>query len=245
MFFFLPIFKLLSNFFYFQALVVLSILAYIHVVFARTPINCLSHVKDSWPRDGILRVEIVHNATENYTLINSYEKEYTDFTLHFFNNHGVVGYENEEEVKGHNDEMSAGKEDLTEGTQKSSTGVQHDRESKKMEGKVKTIETVDGKKFDNDGTENRAGISENISAKSENISEVVKSPIDVTEKYDKARENMAEDSENLNDMGDNLTFTQQTTEDSIKGKKSQATSIYGFTPSEIEMLAKVGKCKIY
>jgi len=49
-----------------------------------------------------------------------------------------------------------------------------------MEGKVKTIETVDGKKIDNDGTENIAGISENISAKSENISEVVKSPIDVT-----------------------------------------------------------------
>ena len=227
----------------------MSILAYIHVVFARTPINCLSHVKDSWPRDGILRVEIVHNATENYTLINSYEKEYTDFTLHFFNNHGVVGDENEEEVKGHNDERStsdqSGEEDLTGGTQKSSIGVQHDRESKKMEGKVKTIETVDGKQIDNDGTENIAGISENISAKSKNISEAVKSSIDVTEKYDKARENMDEDSENLNDMGDNLTFTQQTTVDTIKEKKSQTTSIYGFTPSEIEMLAKVGKCKIY
>lgn len=218
-----------------KALVVLSILAYIHVVFARTPINCLSHVKDSWPRDGILRVEIVHNATENYTLLNSYEKEYTDFTLHFFNNHGVVSDENEEEVKGHND---AGKEDLTGGTQKSSAGVQHDRESQKIEGKVKTIETVDSKKMNNDGTENIAGISENISAKSENISEVVKSPIDVTEKYDKARENVGEDSENLKDMGDNLTFT-QTNADTIKEKKSQTTSIYGFTPSEIEMLAKV------
>jgi hypothetical protein len=40
-------------------------------------------------------------------------------------------------------------------------------------------------------------------------------------------------------MGNNLTFTQQTTVDTIKEKKSQTTSIYGFTPSEIEMLAKV------
>jgi hypothetical protein len=66
--------------------------------------------------------------------------------IHFFNNHGVVGDENEEEVKGHNDERStsdqSGEEDLTGGTQKSSIGVQHDRESKKMEGKVKAIETV-------------------------------------------------------------------------------------------------------
>lgn len=53
---------------------VLSILFYIHIVFARTPINCLSGVADSWPRHGILRVEIVRNASENYSIINSYEK---------------------------------------------------------------------------------------------------------------------------------------------------------------------------
>nr|KAG5698281.1 hypothetical protein BaRGS_016983 [Batillaria attramentaria] len=64
-----------------KALMVLGILFYIHVVFARTPINCLSHVSDSWPRHGILRVEIVRNASDNYSIINSYEKEYSDISL--------------------------------------------------------------------------------------------------------------------------------------------------------------------
>ncbi|KAH3696971.1 membralin-like isoform X2 [Dreissena polymorpha] len=62
-----------------KALLVLGILAYIHIVFARTPINCLQHVQKVWPRNGILRVEIVRNASENYTIMNSYEKEYADF----------------------------------------------------------------------------------------------------------------------------------------------------------------------
>lgn len=61
-------------FLYFQAIVVLLILAYIHIVFARAPINCLDHIKEDWPRTGILRVEIVHNASENYGIIDSYEK---------------------------------------------------------------------------------------------------------------------------------------------------------------------------
>ena len=38
------------------------ILAYIHNAFSRTPINCLDHVKDTWPRDGILRVVITRNS---------------------------------------------------------------------------------------------------------------------------------------------------------------------------------------
>ncbi|XP_053395046.1 membralin-like isoform X1 [Mercenaria mercenaria] len=66
-----------------KALVVLGILAYIHIVFSRSPINCLQHVQKEWPRDGILRVEIVRNVSENYTILNSYEKEYSDFSAHF------------------------------------------------------------------------------------------------------------------------------------------------------------------
>lgn len=69
---------------FFQALIVLGILAYIHIVFSRTPINCLQHIQKEWPRDGILRVEIVRNVSENYTIMNSYEKEYSDFSAHFF-----------------------------------------------------------------------------------------------------------------------------------------------------------------
>lgn len=69
-----------------KALIVMGILAYIHLVFARTPINCLQHVQKDWPRHGILRVEIVRNASENYSIINSYEKEYSDFNIHFLEN---------------------------------------------------------------------------------------------------------------------------------------------------------------
>lgn len=64
----------------------MGILAYIHLVFARTPINCLQHVQKDWPRHGILRVEIVRNASENYSILNSYEKEYSDFNIHFLEN---------------------------------------------------------------------------------------------------------------------------------------------------------------
>lgn len=54
----------------------LFILIYIHAVFARGPINCLQHIQKDWPRDGILRVEIIRNAVENYSLNDSYQKEY-------------------------------------------------------------------------------------------------------------------------------------------------------------------------
>nr|XP_055103068.1 membralin isoform X3 [Symphalangus syndactylus] len=46
-----------------EALFVLFVLAYIHIVFSRSPINCLEHVRDKWPREGILRVEVRHNSS--------------------------------------------------------------------------------------------------------------------------------------------------------------------------------------
>jgi len=64
-----------------QALIVLAVLVYIHVVFAHDPINCLAHVQNEWPRAGILRVEIVRNAPPNYSITDSYEKEYHDESL--------------------------------------------------------------------------------------------------------------------------------------------------------------------
>lgn len=45
------------------------------MVFSRTPINCLDHIKDDWPRDGILRVEILRNGAEDYSIEKSYAKE--------------------------------------------------------------------------------------------------------------------------------------------------------------------------
>ncbi|XP_061457942.1 membralin isoform X2 [Rhineura floridana] len=59
-----PSFRRIFEFFVLlKALFVLFILAYIHIAFSRSPINCLEHVRHKWPRDGILRVEIQRNSS--------------------------------------------------------------------------------------------------------------------------------------------------------------------------------------
>lgn len=55
------------------------VLIYIHAVFSKQPINCLVDIEGNWSRDGILRVEIISNAPDNYTLADSYRKEYGPF----------------------------------------------------------------------------------------------------------------------------------------------------------------------
>ena len=60
-------------------------LVYIHIAYARHPVQCLESVKDSWPRDGILRVEIMKNPPEVYSVDESYEKERTLQSLHRHN----------------------------------------------------------------------------------------------------------------------------------------------------------------
>lgn len=40
-------------------------------------------------------MEIVYNVLENYSIINFYEKEYSDFILYFFNEDSEVDYEEE------------------------------------------------------------------------------------------------------------------------------------------------------
>ncbi|KAK0140995.1 Membralin [Merluccius polli] len=52
-----------------RALFVLFILAYIHIVFSRSPIRCLEAVREEWPRDGILRVEIQRNSSRAPVLL--------------------------------------------------------------------------------------------------------------------------------------------------------------------------------
>lgn len=58
-----------------KALVAFFVLAYIHIAFSRSPTTCLNQVKDSWPRDGILRVEILRNVDQDYSLEHSYARE--------------------------------------------------------------------------------------------------------------------------------------------------------------------------
>lgn len=45
-----------------KAIAALFVLVYIHIAFSRSPTTCLEHVKDTWPKDGILRVEIIRNV---------------------------------------------------------------------------------------------------------------------------------------------------------------------------------------
>ncbi|XP_066597279.1 membralin-like isoform X2 [Prorops nasuta] len=58
-----------------KAILAFFVLAYIHIVFSRSPTNCLEHIRDEWPRDGILRVEILRNPDEDYNIEKSYAKE--------------------------------------------------------------------------------------------------------------------------------------------------------------------------
>ncbi|XP_057321186.1 membralin isoform X2 [Microplitis mediator] len=58
-----------------KAIMAFFVMAYIHIVFSRAPTNCLEHIRDEWPRDGILRVEILRNGAEDYSIEKSYAKE--------------------------------------------------------------------------------------------------------------------------------------------------------------------------
>lgn len=61
----------------------LLVLIYIHGVFSQNPTNCLVDLHEKWPKDGILRVEIINNASSNYTLVDSYKKEYGELYYSF------------------------------------------------------------------------------------------------------------------------------------------------------------------
>ncbi|XP_073332361.1 membralin isoform X3 [Pagrus major] len=69
-----PSFRRVFEFFVLlKALFVLFILAYIHIAFSRSPINCLEVVRERWPRDGILRVEIQRNSSRASVFLQYYD----------------------------------------------------------------------------------------------------------------------------------------------------------------------------
>ncbi|XP_071328896.1 membralin isoform X2 [Trachinotus anak] len=69
-----PSFRRVFEFFVLlKALFVLFILAYIHIAFSRSPINCLEVVRERWPRDGILRVEIQRNSSRVPVFLQYYD----------------------------------------------------------------------------------------------------------------------------------------------------------------------------
>ncbi|XP_055371694.1 homeobox protein 2 [Condylostylus longicornis] len=49
-----------------KALLAFFTLFYIHVAFLKSPATCLEHVKNEWPRDGVLRVEILNSDFLTY-----------------------------------------------------------------------------------------------------------------------------------------------------------------------------------
>ena len=51
-----------------------GILVYLHVALTHNPAKCLSHVVDSWPRHGILRVEIICNISVKNHILDTYKK---------------------------------------------------------------------------------------------------------------------------------------------------------------------------
>lgn len=57
--FYRPIRRAIELCFLLKALFAFFILVYIHVTFSQRPATCLESAKDKWPRDGVLRVEIL------------------------------------------------------------------------------------------------------------------------------------------------------------------------------------------
>jgi hypothetical protein len=55
----------------------MTLLIYLHIVFNQKPVTCLSHLHDTWPRQGVLRVELFFESPpEGYNLQQSYAKEF-------------------------------------------------------------------------------------------------------------------------------------------------------------------------
>jgi len=50
---------------------------YVHAAYSRRPVQCLESVRETWPREGILRVEVVPGGVpDDYGVDDSYEKEH-------------------------------------------------------------------------------------------------------------------------------------------------------------------------
>ncbi|XP_061401664.1 membralin [Musca vetustissima] len=62
-----PFQRALEYFFLAKALLFFSALVYIHMSFIKNPATCLEHVQD-WPRDGVLRVEVIPNLDKRMEL---------------------------------------------------------------------------------------------------------------------------------------------------------------------------------
>lgn len=65
-----------------KALTAFFILIYIHISYSQTPATCLEHLKtDGWPRDGIIRVEILRPGDERVMMKDGVEDLSDELTM--------------------------------------------------------------------------------------------------------------------------------------------------------------------
>jgi len=68
--------RIIECLFLVKAVMCMCMLVYIHLVYTRQPVQCLEHLASTWPRDGVLRVEIQRGGPfPGYDIKSSYEKE--------------------------------------------------------------------------------------------------------------------------------------------------------------------------
>ncbi|XP_073813714.1 uncharacterized protein [Musca autumnalis] len=81
-----PFQRALEYFFLAKALLFFSALVYIHMSFIKNPATCLEHVQD-WPRDGVLRVEVIPNLDKRMELYEEsqvYERNMRNLYYDYF-----------------------------------------------------------------------------------------------------------------------------------------------------------------
>ncbi|PAA73368.1 hypothetical protein BOX15_Mlig016888g2 [Macrostomum lignano] len=59
------------------AVAALMILMYVHLIFVKAPVTCMDDLIATWPRNGVLRVEVIKGAPFGYDLNQSYHKEFS------------------------------------------------------------------------------------------------------------------------------------------------------------------------
>ncbi|VDM40580.1 unnamed protein product [Toxocara canis] len=60
------------------AISLLGLMMYVHVMFGKADNTCLSHLVDTWPRDGVLRVEVINNLDK----FNAYQERIAEEWQH-------------------------------------------------------------------------------------------------------------------------------------------------------------------
>ena len=219
-------------------------------MFARAPIHCLQHVQDTWPRNGILRVEIVKNVSPDYTITKSYEKEYSDIDLSL--DTFVVpsdtspdvndGVENATATEtGDTDTKSSDKEDTAAGVTTSSDTDTQTSDTGDVETIASDSETSDPVRVDGDTESGGDTASDDTDTQTSDVDTTTTTP-----SSSKAVEKLGDDKvkeERVEGLESNETSGENETDDTVKPQKKPDRSMQLFkeTLSEFEMLAKVGK----